>query len=166
MQGHDPEFDRSWNTQLKRILGAHRMASRALWTLLQGHWVSPTLTADIACVSHYIRSLNFWHSRNVFIQRGTSVSRVRALCKKQALHISVLVTSDTRFGVTLGFCMTQWKQTFKTLAHQLREVWRRALFNSFLSHSRRDSRSLNAAGVRYNEQQVTLTQKIFFSFLR
>lgn len=61
------------------------------------------------------------------------------------------------------FCMTQWKQTFKTLAHQLREVWRRALFNSFLSHSRRDSRSLNAAGVRDNEQQVTLTRKIYFS---
>lgn len=158
MQGHDPEFDRSWIMQLKRS-----MASRALWTLLQGHWVSSTLTADIACVSHYIRSVNFWHTRNVFIQRGTWVSHVRKIMQKAGFaHISFGHFRHPIWGDS-RFCMTQWKQTFKTLAHQLREVWRRALFNSFLSHSRRDSRSLNAAGVRYNEQQVTLTRKIYFS---
>ena len=82
MTGHNPDFDSAWITQLKKVLGAHRMASRALWTLLQGHWVSPLLTANIACVSHFIRSLNFWHSRQVFVHDGAWVSRVRDILQK------------------------------------------------------------------------------------
>ena len=163
MTGHNPDFDRSWITQLKRVLGAHRMASRALWTLLQGHWVSPLLTANIACVSHFIRSLNFWHSRQVFVHRGAWVSRVRDILQKADFEqISFGHFRHPTWG-DHQFCNEFWKQTSKNVAHQLRETWRKNLFDSFLAHSRRDSRTLNAAGVVYNEKRVALTRRLYFS---
>lgn len=113
MQGHDPEFDRSWNTQLKRILGAHRMASRALWTLLQGHWVSPTLTADIACVSHYIRIFKFLAQSTCFHPTWNMGFTCPNIMQKAGFaHISFGHFRHPIWGDS-RFCMTQWKQTFK-----------------------------------------------------
>ena len=154
MTGHNPDFDSAWITQLKKVLGAHRMASRALWTLLQGHWVSPLLTANIACVSHFIRSLNFWHSRQVFVHDGAWVSRVRDILQKAGFEqISFGHFRHPTWG-DHQFCNQFWKQTSKNVAHQLREIWRKSLFVSFLAHSRRDSRALSDAGVVYNDRLV------------
>ena len=163
MTGHNPDFDSAWITQLKKVLGAHRMASRALWTLLQGHWVSPLLTANIACVSHFIRSLNFWHSRQVFVHDGAWVSRVRDILQKAGFEqISFGHFRHPTWG-DHQFCNQFWKQTSKNVAHQLREIWRKSLFVSFLAHSRRDSRALSDAGVVYNEKQVASTPRLYFS---
>ena len=132
MTGHNPDFDSAWITQLKKVLGAHRMASRALWTLLQGHWVSPLLTANIACVSHFIRSLNFWHSRQVFVHDGAWVSRVRDILQKAGFEqISFGHFRHPTWG-DHQFCNQFWKQTSKNVAHQLREIWRKSLFVFFL----------------------------------
>lgn len=163
MTGHNPDFDSAWITQLKKVLGAHRMASRALWTLLQGHWVSPLLAANIACVSHFIRSLNFWHSRQVFVHDGAWVSRVRDILQKAGFEqISFGHFRHPTWG-DHQFCNQFWKQTSKNVAHQLREIWRKSLFVSFLAHSRRDSRALSDAGVVYNEKQVASTRRLYFS---
>ena len=57
--GHTSNFERKWITKLKSVLKAQRMGSRALWTLLQGHWLSPFVSADIAAVCSFLRAVNF-----------------------------------------------------------------------------------------------------------
>jgi hypothetical protein len=159
--GHTSNFERKWITKLKSVLKAQRMGSRALWTLLQGHWLSPIVSADIAAVCSFLRAVNFWHRRGVTFDGGPWFSRIRRILMNAGFaETNPFVWQHDLFG-TFRFITNNCTQTSQHLAHMLREVWRRGLFKSFLEHNRRDSRQLLQSGAEYCEAQVGKARKTF-----
>ena len=154
--GHTSEFERKWITKLKNVFHAHRMGSRALRTLLQGHWLSPIVSANIAAVCSILRTVNFWHRRGATFTAGPWISRIRSILSKAGfLEVTLFEWQHPLFGIVC--CITgDLTQTSQHIVHMLREVWRRELFQSFLNHNRRDSRHLLQSGADYCETQVTM----------
>lgn len=159
--GHTSNFEWKWITKLKSVLTAQRMGSRALWTLLQGHWLSLIVSADIAAVCSLLRAVNFWHRRGVTFDGGPWFSRIRRILMNAGFaETNPFVWQHDLFG-TVHFITSNCTQTSQHLAHMLREVWRRGLFKSFLEHDRRDSRQLLQSGAEYCEAQVEKSRKTF-----
>jgi hypothetical protein len=147
----------------RRIFHAQRMGSRAPWILLQGHWLSPIVSANIAAVCSSIRAVNFWHRRGDTFTRCPWISCILNIVLKACfLEVNLFVWQHPLFGIvrftTRDFIQISISQH---IAHMLREVWRRELFQPFFGNNRRDSSYLLQSGAGYCEPQLAMARRLF-----
>ena len=152
------EESRKLGAAIKFAIRGHRQGARALWELLQGHWVNPRFKAAQDSFASLARAQHFWLSHGQGLVGGAWYSMMcEALYSLGFQQIPGGFTSQ-QHGTNIQWPFRQhfgsFDQWLKRALHDLRETWRRAQFAAFLEKDRRDSRQLRGQ-VAYQEAVVT-----------
>lgn len=150
-----------WTMRIKKgVCWINTMASRALWILLEGHWTVPWFESGHQAVKAFIRAAYYWRKQGIIISSGTWHLRVQQFLSHFGIQ-QIGPLAWTSGGLRFDFNHHDYEVILLQLGHlchQVRDVFRKMLFDQFLARQRRDSRFLSA-NCRFNAERAIAARK-------
>lgn len=150
-----------WTMRIKKgVCWINTMASRALWILLEGHWTDPWFESGHQAVKAFIRAAYYWRKQGIIISSGTWHLRVQQFLSHFGIQ-QIGPLAWTSGGLRFDFNHHDYEVILLQLGHlchQVRDVFRKMLFDQFLARQRRDSRFLSA-NCRFNAERAIAARK-------